>query len=377
MTRKLFLTLSILALFASCGARRNAPIAGHTTVTEQGVLFNGVRWATHNVDAPGTFAANPEDTGMFFQWNRRQGWAATIEIPQWERSTPTGTEWESENDPCPPGWRVPTIDELQSLFQLRKEWVTLYGVYGTLFGMAPHQVFLPATTRRTRNHLVEPVYHLGGYWSSSQYDDENARFLMFDRHYVQLTAASRESLLPLRCVAKDSALMEGQGVVIDGVRWATHNVDVPGTFTENAQDRGMYFQWNRKTGWGVRGWDNSVPTGTKWEAENDPCPPGWRVPTAEEMYDLFRVGGIPSLRNNVRGYLFGTAPNQIFLPAAGVRLNYCGTPYRASGVGFYWSSTLLNVDNDEQAVRLGFSWEGATLFWSMRNIGGSVRCVAK
>ncbi len=43
------------------------------------VLINGVLWATRNVDAPGTFAASPESTGMFYQWNSRIAWSASGE----------------------------------------------------------------------------------------------------------------------------------------------------------------------------------------------------------------------------------------------------------------------------------------------------------
>jgi len=39
---------------------------------DEGVVINGVKWATRNVAAPGTFAANPQDAGMFYQWNRKR-----------------------------------------------------------------------------------------------------------------------------------------------------------------------------------------------------------------------------------------------------------------------------------------------------------------
>ena len=44
-------------------------------VEDPGVLINGVRWATRNVDAPGTFTTAPENAGMLYQWNRRVGWS--------------------------------------------------------------------------------------------------------------------------------------------------------------------------------------------------------------------------------------------------------------------------------------------------------------
>ena len=41
------------------------------------VTINGIRWATRNVDMPGTFVANREDAGMFFQRHKRVGWSST------------------------------------------------------------------------------------------------------------------------------------------------------------------------------------------------------------------------------------------------------------------------------------------------------------
>ena len=113
-----------------------------------------------------------------------------------------------------------------------------------------------------------------------------------------------------------------QGVVVNGVRWATRNVDTPGTFAQNPESFGRLYQWNRRSAWNVRystvlGWNSSTPTGTSWTFLNDPCPPGWRVPTRAELQRLVDAGSTWTTRNGVNGRLFGAAPNQIFLPAAG------------------------------------------------------------
>ncbi|MDR1714496.1 MAG: Ig domain-containing protein [Prevotella sp.] len=104
------------------------------------------------------------------------------------------------------------------------------------------------------------------------------------------------------------------GITINGVTWATRNVDAPGTFTANVSDVGMLYQWNRKTGWSSTNppvssptgqtWDSSVPTGSTWTADNDPCPSGWRVPS----YDDYMA-----LRNTYpgNGSLFATASKRI------------------------------------------------------------------
>jgi len=46
-----------------------APTLSNDPYTDAGVIINGIKWATRNVDMPGTFAANPEDAGMFYQWD--------------------------------------------------------------------------------------------------------------------------------------------------------------------------------------------------------------------------------------------------------------------------------------------------------------------
>jgi uncharacterized protein (TIGR02145 family) len=179
------------------------------------------------------------------------------------------------------------------------------------------------------------------------------------------------------------------GIVIDGIRWATRNVNTPGTFVVNPEDAGMFFQWNRRQGWvatgsaAPEGWDNSIPVGDTWERANDPCPPGWRVPTQQEFLSLQgdnRTGtSIPQpaenwvLVNNVRGRLFGTAPNQIFLPAAGLRI-FDGTLINVGAVGVYWSSTAFIVGG---GWSLTFRSDWSTVDASIRHFGLSVRCVAE
>ena len=164
------------------------------------------------------------------------------------------------------------------------------------------------------------------------------------------------------------------GVRISGTIWATRNVDEPTTFTENSEDAGMFFQWNRSTGWSatgdVVGWDNSIHENSNWEG--DPCPAGWRVPSFIELEFLKNLGSTWTTKNGVNGRTFGTAPNQIFLPAVGLRQGTDG----ALGVitsGFYWSRSPSDANN---AVRLGFNADSINLQANPRNFGFSVRCVA-
>ena len=78
--------------------------------------------------------------------------------------------------------------------------------------------------------------------------------------------------------------------------------------------------------------------------------------------------------NGVYGRLFGVAPNQIFLPAAGARGGDYGTLHSVGVSGYYWSS---------RRVLKEFSWDlwlrsgNASVGWSVCRKGLSVRCVAK
>ena len=69
------------------------------TITDKGVVINGVMWATRNVDAPGTFAPYPESSGMLFQWNRKKGWNAVDErVEGWNSFRAEGTAWYAKNE---------------------------------------------------------------------------------------------------------------------------------------------------------------------------------------------------------------------------------------------------------------------------------------
>jgi len=154
----------------------------------------------------------------------------------------------------------------------------------------------------------------------------------------------------------------GESVLINGVRWATRNVNTPGTFATNLEDAGMLYQWNRKIGWssndplinsnGGTTWDGSTPPGTEWESANNPCPPGYHVPTEAEFQTLLNttfVTNVWTTENGVPGRLFTDKNNgnSIFLPAAGFRLNYfshTGALFHAGTSGYYWSSTQSGAD---------------------------------
>ena len=163
-----------------------------SNTTDPGVVINGVKWATRNVAehgkfadvkwavaGPGTFAAKPEDAGLFYQWNRRIAWPTTGEVSNWEDTNSTGTTWEKTNDPSPLGWRVPTCTEIETLFdtdKVRSEWTVVNGINGRQFTdkETGNSIFLPAAGfRRDRKNLWD-AGNSGYYWSSTQIDSSIA-----------------------------------------------------------------------------------------------------------------------------------------------------------------------------------------------------------
>ena len=183
--------------------------AQNNQTKDAGVVINGVKWATRNVDAAGTFAATPESAGMFYQWNRKKAWNSTNEeVTGWDNSDSNGTTWATANDPSPAGWRVPTIAELGTLLDETKvtsAWTTQNGVRGRKFTdkTTGASIFLPAAGHRGSGGgtLYSRGSH-GYYWSSTVYDASSAHFMRFNSTEQYTDNASKSCGFSVRCVAK-------------------------------------------------------------------------------------------------------------------------------------------------------------------------------
>ncbi len=172
-SRFFILALAAAVICASCG-KDNDP----DPAPKSGVLINGVRWAEYNVDAPGTFAATPESPGMFYKWGSKVGWSATGEPTSspadkaWADVAPeSGNDWLADNDPCPAGWRVPTLDDFTALCdvggtKVTKAWDASKKGY-TFTDIASNQsIFLPAAGYRSSSNGTLNFAGVNGYcWS--------------------------------------------------------------------------------------------------------------------------------------------------------------------------------------------------------------------
>ena len=160
--------LILLIIFCNIAFFANA----QSNTQDEGVIINGVKWATRNVDMPGTFADTPESPGMFYQWNNKKAWSTTDSVDTgWNYKVSKGKEWKKTNDPSPTGWRVPTVDEIRKLLDKEKvenEWITTEnGVTGRKFTdkATGNTLFLPAVGGRYGSYLRRSIS--GKYWSST------------------------------------------------------------------------------------------------------------------------------------------------------------------------------------------------------------------
>jgi uncharacterized protein (TIGR02145 family) len=162
-------------------------------------------------------------------------------------------------------------------------------------------------------------------------------------------------------------------------------------FTPSWEINGGYWQWGRtaqaaegptatdpKDGV-IAGWSTTyAPNGSWADGYNDPCPPGFRVPTKAQWDGVManntitNVGSFTSSATNYgAGKKFG---DQLMLPAAGYRKGVNSAFGLRGGNGIYWSATEVDIDS---AWYLLFSSSGVSMYVFGRANGLSVRCIAE
>ena len=64
---------------------------------------------------------------MLYTWNQKKAWPLETQ-DTWGWSGEHFYEWTVDNDPCPSGWRVPTIEEFQKLLDRSKVTRTYFDI---------------------------------------------------------------------------------------------------------------------------------------------------------------------------------------------------------------------------------------------------------
>ncbi|MDR2087565.1 MAG: hypothetical protein LBP72_10410 [Dysgonamonadaceae bacterium] len=171
---------------------------------------------------------------------------------------------------------------------------------------------------------------------------------------------------------------------------------------------GDWYRWGAKTvslvntgtNDGAQGWTTTMPdyqepseddTSQKdvdgnnlWKAENNPCPSGWRLPTATEWATVIDVSN-----NAQKHYVDGVAiigstgwdlddinnvlklGDYLYLPAAGARDKSSGQLTYRGHSGYYWSSS----ENGSVGLNMDFKHDAPFMGIQVRPYGLSVRCV--
>jgi len=207
------------------------------------VVINGVKWSTRNLDVGGVFVANPEDYGALYQWGRRTDGHESRTSPNYPTNNnnpangvvseldnngqiPTNhaaygrfikqdshpLDWRSPqndllwntktNDPCPNGWRLPTVSEWESLLTAERVRTSVNGIAGWRFGSGNNTIFLPATGYK--NYSTGALTNVGthGYYWSTNVNGTFASYLFSNNSSVSIGNNSRALGLPCRCVAE-------------------------------------------------------------------------------------------------------------------------------------------------------------------------------
>jgi uncharacterized protein (TIGR02145 family) len=196
----MLVSLFMVVALSSCNKETSVP---------NSVEINGIKWAICNVNKPGTFAATKYDPGMLYQWNRKIGWSVTDPLvdsnggTSWDTSVPEGSTWESSNDPCPNGWRVPTQTELQSLIDAGSVWQDASADLpaGRLFAGS---LFLPAVGYRSpSNGKLNSSGSGGYYWCNQSIFDNDATGIVFNDGGWELENNEyKRDGFTVRCVSK-------------------------------------------------------------------------------------------------------------------------------------------------------------------------------
>jgi len=105
----------------------------------------------------------------------------------------------------------------------------------------------------------------------------------------------------------------------------------------------------------------------------DPCPPGWRVPTKEEWDAVVLNNTLTWQSSPVPGRRIspdGGTTTTLFLPAAGFRFNFNGGSFIGIGTGgYYWSNTT--------GIEMALALQHSSTALRDRADGISIRCIAE
>lgn len=201
-----------------------------TIIYKDYVEVNGIKWARTNLVADSTdstgmtskFARHSSDYGSLYQWGRKQAWK--VGLPNVVTGLPTtnvtGTVWPSNEDPSPSGWRLPTADDFESLYN--NPYIKVHELSNSVGNIASGFfvggvnyneatmldskgcVFLPIGGYRNSSGQMLGLHTYMYYWSSSVGGSGNAQSYYLNQNWntsaPTISNAARSAAYSLRLV---------------------------------------------------------------------------------------------------------------------------------------------------------------------------------
>jgi len=194
------------------------------------------------------------------------------------------------------------------------------------------------------------------------------------------------------------------GAMISPTQWKAfmcHNLGADQSldpFTPARGINGSYYQWGKKTPVAtvdtptsaISGWDNTGYNSAGWsdlaKLQDDPCPPGWRIPTESEWNGVRANNTISYIGNFVEsnkytsGLKIGTS---LFLPASGIRSASAGkngAMLDHNSIGYYYSSSKLIVNGNvypTSFMTFIFNSNSANTNYFTPGHADSIRCISE
>jgi uncharacterized protein (TIGR02145 family) len=297
-----------------------------------------------------SFAENATDYGAYFRWDdpTQYFYGDKTSVPY--VNSPS-TTWQSGNDPCPDGWRVPTKAECNALFAAAttKTLGVSGGINGMTYTTTNGSLFFPAAGYRFGAGSYYQTTR-GYYWSSTQSSASQAWFLHFDSTIPGDANHANNKLdaRNVRCVRPYVVpVVNPVGeVLVEGtyrtVYWAKSNVGTTvKTFESSATAYGGYFLWDDDTPYTYTGGTNppeNSSSATFWQSANNPCPAGWEVPTYQDFVDLLAASTTKTWgpSGTINGVTYTSAKGTLFFPAGGYRNGSASADQTTHGR--YWAS---------------------------------------
>jgi len=194
------------------------------------------------------------------------------------------------------------------------------------------------------------------------------------------------------------------GAMISPTQWKAfmcHNLGADQSldpFTPARGINGSYYQWGNSTPaatidtpyGAISGWNNTGYNSANWsdlmKLPNDPCPPGWRLPTVSE-WDGVRanntisyIGNFVESNKYTSGIKIGTS---LFLPASGMRSAATGdngTMRDHNSIGYYYSSSKHTVGGTVYATTFMtfiFNYNSTNTNYFTSGHAESIRCISE